>query len=142
MDILSPLILLHRNGYKAFGPTEADDDLRLAVVELEAKMACVAEGDLDVTVGFANRDDDVGDLGRSFNQMVLELRESLNKLDRLHRTQISRAECLATVGELAIGLTHGIRNLLASIAGVIEIVERDLPVNSSPVLRSGSFVRR
>src|SRR5208337_4543252 len=48
----------------------------------------------------------------------------------LHRTQMSRAEHLATLGELATGLAHEIRNPLAGIAGVIEIVGRDLPSTS------------
>jgi signal transduction histidine kinase len=39
---------------------------------------------------------------------------------------------LATAGELATGLAHEIRNLLAGIAGVIEIVDRDLPLDSPP----------
>jgi signal transduction histidine kinase len=37
-----------------------------------------------------------------------------------------RAEHLATLGELATGLAHEIRNPLAGIAGVVEIVGRDL----------------
>jgi signal transduction histidine kinase len=43
---------------------------------------------------------------------------------------MSRAEHLATLGELATGLAHEIRNPLAGIAGVIEIVGRDLPASS------------
>jgi hypothetical protein len=43
---------------------------------------------------------------------------------------MSRAEHLATLGELATGLAHEIRNPLAGIAGVIEIVGRDLPATS------------
>jgi signal transduction histidine kinase len=43
---------------------------------------------------------------------------------------MSRAEHFATLGELATGLAHEIRNPLAGIAGVIEIVGRDLPASS------------
>jgi two-component system, NtrC family, sensor histidine kinase HydH len=62
--------------------------------------------------------------------MVQQLRENREDVERMHRAQMSRAECLATVGELAIGRAHEIRNLLAGIAGVIEIVGRDLPAAS------------
>jgi len=100
------------------------------MVELQEKIARVGEGDLDVSVNFAKRNDEIGDLGRNFNHMVQQLRESREEIDRLHRTQMSRAEHLATLGELATGLAHEIRNPLAGIAGVIEIVGRDLPSTS------------
>lgn len=102
------------------------------VVELQDKMERVGHGDLNVGVRFAQRNDEIGDLGRNFNRMVLQLRESREEIELLHRTQMSRAEHLATLGELATGLAHEIRNPLAGIAGVIEIVARDLPT-SSPV---------
>jgi signal transduction histidine kinase len=100
------------------------------MVELQDKIARVGEGDLDVSVNFAKRNDEIGDLGRNFNRMVQQLRESREEIDRLHRNQMSRAEHLATLGELAAGLAHEIRNPLAGIAGVIEIVGRDLPASS------------
>jgi len=100
------------------------------MVELQEKIARLGAGDLSVAVSFAHRNDEIGDLGRNFNSMVRQLRESQEEIERLHRTQMSRAEHLATLGELATGLAHEIRNPLAGIAGVFEIVGRDLPTTS------------
>src|ERR1035441_340523 len=100
------------------------------MVELQEKIGLVSEGDLDVAVSFSRRNDEIGDLGRNFNHMMEQLRESREEIERLHRTQMSRAEHLATLGELAAGLAHEIRNPLAGIAGVIEIIGRDLPSTS------------
>src|ERR1022692_133674 len=100
------------------------------MVELQEKIALVSDGNLDVAVSFSRRNDEIGDLGRKFNHMMQQLRDGREEIDRLHRTQVSRAEHLATLGELATGLAHEIRNPLAGIAGVIEIVSRDLPSTS------------
>ena len=100
------------------------------MVELQEKIQQVGEGNLNVAVSFAQRNDEIGDLGRNFNHMMQQLRESREEIERLHRTQMSRAEHFATLGELATGLAHEIRNPLAGIAGVIEIVGRDLPPTS------------
>ena len=100
------------------------------MVELQEKIALVSEGNLNVAVSFSKRNDEIGDLGRNFNHMMQQLRESREEIERLHRTQMSRAEHLATLGELAAGLAHEIRNPLAGIAGVIEIIGRDLPSTS------------
>ena len=100
------------------------------MVELQQKIGIISEGNLDVTVSFADNNDEFGDLGRKFNHMVQQLRESRLEIETMHRTQMSRAEHLATLGELATGLAHEIRNPLAGIAGVIEIIGRDLPPSS------------
>lgn len=100
------------------------------MVELQEKMAIISNGDLDVAVSFSQSNDEIGDLGRRFNHMVQRLRECNAEIETMHRTQMSRAEHLATLGELATGLAHEIRNPLAGIAGVIEIIGRDLPASS------------
>lgn len=100
------------------------------MIELQEQMERVGTGDLNASVGFAKRNDEIGDLGRNFNLMVQQLRESHEEIELLHRTQMSRAEHFATLGEVATGLAHEIRNPLAGIAGVIEIVGRDLPASS------------
>jgi len=100
------------------------------MVELQEKMAIISNGNLDVAVSFSQSNDEIGDLGRKFNHMVQQLRESRLEIETMHRTQMSRAEHLATLGELATGLAHEIRNPLAGIAGVIDIIGRDLPASS------------
>ena len=100
------------------------------MVELQDKIARLGEGDLTVSVSFDKRNDEIGDLGRNFNRMVQQLRESREEIQRLHHSQMSRAENLATLGELATGLAHEIRNPLAGISGVVDIVGRDLPATS------------
>jgi signal transduction histidine kinase len=105
--------------------------IRRPMLELQEKIARVRLGDMDVRVSFAARNDEIGDLGRDFNEMVQQLKSSREEIQRLHQNQMSRAEHFATLGELAAGLAHEIRNPLAGIAGVLDIVGRDLP-DSSP----------
>jgi len=100
------------------------------LVELQEKIARLRDGDLTVKASFAGRNDEIGELGSNFNAMVDQIRETQSELRRLHQTQMSRAEHLATLGELAAGLAHEIRNPLAGISGVIEIIGRDLPESS------------
>jgi two-component system NtrC family sensor kinase len=104
--------------------------VRRPMLELQDKIARVRLGDMNVSVSFCGRNDEIGDLGCDFNEMVAQLKASREEIQRLHQTQMSRAEHFATLGELAAGLAHEIRNPLAGIAGVIEIVSRDLPPNS------------
>lgn len=105
--------------------------VRRPMLELQEKIARVRLGDMDVRVNFAQRNDEIGDLGRDFNDMVQQLKSSQEEIQRLHQNQMSRAEHFATLGELAAGLAHEIRNPLAGIAGVLEIVGRDLPENNA-----------
>jgi signal transduction histidine kinase len=104
--------------------------VRRPMLELQDKIARVRLGDMNASVSFCGRNDEIGDLGCDFNDMVAQLKASREEIQHLHQTQMSRAEHFATLGELAAGLAHEIRNPLAGIAGVIEIIGRDLPPHS------------
>jgi signal transduction histidine kinase len=99
--------------------------------ELKKIIGQVREGNLSTRVEFAKRNDDVGQLGRQFNEMIQELAENRTEIERLHQREMARAEHLATIGELAAGLAHEIRNPLAGIAGVVDVMGRELPRESS-----------
>jgi hypothetical protein len=99
--------------------------------ELKRVIGRVSEGDLSAKVEFAKRNDDVGQLGRQFNEMIRQLAENRAEIERLHQFEMARAEHLATIGELAAGLAHEIRNPLAGISGVVEVIGRELPQDSS-----------
>jgi signal transduction histidine kinase len=99
--------------------------------ELKRVIGRVSEGDLGARVDFAKRNDDVGQLGQQFNEMIQQLEENRTEIERLHQGEMARAEHLATIGELAAGLAHEIRNPLAGIAGVVEVMGRELPQASS-----------
>jgi len=129
MHGLPQLILLQANGYKALAATNGDSSRSFAL-DLQEKIARVAEGDLNATVDFTHGNEQIGVLGVSFNHMVEQLREGRNEIDRLHRSQISQAEHMATVAEVMAGLVHEIRNGMAGFAGWIEIAGRDLPTTS------------
>jgi signal transduction histidine kinase len=76
---------------------------------LETSFGRVVEGDLDVRVR-PERPDEIGHLTNSFNTMVARLRDSQQMAERL-----AESEHLASLGRLAAGVAHEIRNPLNAI---------------------------
>jgi signal transduction histidine kinase len=91
----------------------------------------VRRDDLTARVQFAERTDDIGKLGQQFNEMIEQLSRNRSEIEELHRREMGRAEHLATLGELAAGLAHEIRNPLAGIAGVVDVMQKELPTESA-----------
>ncbi len=82
-------------------------------------------GDLEVRVP-ADGGAEVAELGAAFNQMAAEIDAHQKRIARLHRREIERAGQLATVGELASGVAHEIKNPVVGISNGLDLVLRRL----------------
>jgi signal transduction histidine kinase len=68
-----------------------------------------------------------GELGRNFNSMITRLQKAQQDLEQMHEQQMERVDRFATIGELAAGIAHEIKNPIAGIGGAIQILMEDLP---------------
>jgi signal transduction histidine kinase len=94
------------------------------VNRLVRTMAKAEKGNLKARA-HVRRKDELGHLAQSLNSMLGQLDESDQELKRLHAEQLKRADRLATIGELAAGIAHEIKNPLAGIAGATQILARE-----------------
>ena len=90
-------------------------------------MSRVEKGDLNVRIDYRGKDE-IGRLIDSFNSMVVRLDEAKIELEQLHFQQLERADRLASIGEMAAGIAHEIKNPLAGISAAITIIKDDIPV--------------
>lgn len=88
-------------------------------------MSRVAEGDLTVRME-PGGDDEIGRLITTFDTMVNRLDSAKKELQQLHFEQLERADRLASMGEMAAGIAHEIKNPLTGIAAAITIIRDDL----------------
>ncbi len=88
-----------------------------------------AEQGLEARVNVKSSDD-IGLLGLAFNSLLSRLEQARKREERYHYEQMSRADRLASIGEMAAGIAHEIKNPLTGIAGVIQLMKKDMPSDS------------
>ena len=119
------------------------------ILQLRKMAENVAEGDLQQTIEL-RRSDEVGALAKSFNVMTQQLRartdeaktlleESVQRNQQLAETntrlkdtqmQLVRSEKLAAIGQLTAGIVHDVKNPLAAIQGMTELLRNDASLSS------------
>ena len=80
--------------------------------ELRQAMAVVGTGNLDYAIEPRSRDE-IGQLARAFAHMTDQLRQS--------RVQLVQSERLASIGQMAAAVAHGLRNPLASLRAAAQL---------------------
>lgn len=74
---------------------------------------------------------EVQQLVDAFRQMADDLQASRAEIHRLYQQDMERAQQLATVGEMASGIAHEVRNPLTGVLGALELAERRLPSDTA-----------
>ncbi|OQY18021.1 MAG: hypothetical protein B6I36_07925 [Desulfobacteraceae bacterium 4572_35.1] len=90
------------------------------------RMALVEAGDLSVRMQ-PKHHDEIGSLMRSFNSMVEKVETTKKELEHVHFRQLEQADRLASIGEMATGMAHEIKNPLAGISGAVTVLADDFP---------------
>lgn len=96
--------------------------------DLVDKMLKVEKGDFAVRITYEGKDE-IGHLIESFNSMVDRLDRAHKELEQLHFQQLERADRLASIGEMAAGIAHEIKNPLAGISAAVTIIKDDMSVD-------------
>jgi signal transduction histidine kinase len=92
------------------------------ISELTGAMAVVGAGQLDHPIIPRSRDE-IGELALAFGRMTDNLRQS--------RAALVQSEKLASIGEMAAAVAHGLRNPLASLRAAAQLVRRHPEAPSS-----------
>src|SRR5881398_764740 len=89
-------------------------DLARPLNQLRQAMAVVGAGDLDHAI-VPSSADEIGELARAFARMTEQLRQS--------RAQLVQSEKLASIGQMAAAVAHGLRNPLASLRAAAQLAQ-------------------
>ncbi len=120
------------------------------VARLRDMAGAVAEGDLNQRLALPENDE-IAELAQAFSEMTERLAERTSEADRLHtetaerarqledtnqrlrqaQQQLVQSEKLASIGQLTAGIVHDVKNPLAVIKGIAELIQIEDPALSA-----------
>jgi signal transduction histidine kinase len=104
-------------------------------------MLKVEKGDFAVRIAYEGKDE-IGRLIESFNSMVDRLDVTQKELEQLHFQQLERADRLASIGEMAAGIAHEIKNPLAGISAAVTIIKDEMAIDDPRAAILGEVVEQ
>jgi len=105
------------------------DSISRPVRSLVSASGIIAQGNFSHTLTVQSKDE-IGSLTQSFNLMAQSLQERDERLKELTNLQLTRSECLASVGRLAAGVAHEINNPLTGVLTFAHMLLKSMPKNS------------
>jgi signal transduction histidine kinase len=137
------LIVILTLGAGMLGSWLISRSLARPVSRLTGAMAVVGAGNLEHPITSTSRDE-IGELARAFAGMTDNLRQSRSDMVRLNheleakisqleraQAQLVQSEKLASIGEMAAAVAHGLRNPLASLRAAAQVVRQHPEAPSS-----------
>lgn len=94
------------------------------LAEFESGLKRISAGDLDTTIPVSS-DDEIGELARAYNEMVLDLRNV--------RAELAEAERDAAWSEMARQIAHEIKNPLTPMKLSIQHLQRQMAMGERPM---------
>jgi signal transduction histidine kinase len=123
------IILILSLGGGLLGSWLISRSLARPLSELTGAMAVVGSGQLDHPITPRSRDE-IGELAGAFGRMTENLRAKISLLERT-QAQLVQSEKLASIGEMAAAVAHGLRNPLASLRAAAQMVRQHPEAPSS-----------
>jgi signal transduction histidine kinase len=115
--------------------------INIPIKKLTETMKKAEEGDLTVRVNVKSRDE-MGNLAENLNIMIEKLHLAKQEAEEYHQELIQRANRMASIGELASGIAHEIRNPLAGIQGAIQILADGFPKEDARTQVTGEIQKQ
>ena len=91
----------------------------------------IGSGNLDYRIDVSSGDE-IGDLARGFNSMSEALKDNINKRIEAE-SRACQSEKLASIGELAAGVSHEINNPLGNIVSIARLLNEDIGSNGCDI---------
>ncbi len=74
--------------------------------------------------------DEIDELYRVLNRLIERINIANERLTEMHQTELEHADRLATVGEMAAGMAHEIKNPVAGVLGALQVFQGEAGVTA------------